>query len=116
MFRAHTSHCSYKSPINKSLKSPKLAVYITITIKDGAYQLPPPMFKLSDEHAYLLCKHLAISGRKNGKLSDKFVTAGEIQVGHTPTDPAPTLLCLWPPVHYRFQRLSYHILGGFEAS
>lgn len=74
--------------------------------KDEAYQPPSPHFKLSDEHAYLLYKHLSISALKNDKLSDDFIEVCEAHDGYTPTE--PVFSALGPPVH---RLKSYRILG-----
>lgn len=54
------------------------------TIKDGAYQRPPPNVKLPDGLAYLLFRHLSTSARKNDKLWEDFDAVWEIHGGHTP--------------------------------
>ncbi|OKP12582.1 hypothetical protein PENSUB_1675 [Penicillium subrubescens] len=83
---------SWKRALEKKSKARKiteeLPVSTSVSFTDSVYQIPPPGVKLSDEHVYLISKHLSINDRK-GKLPEDFNSGGDLLATHVPTDPAP---------------------------
>ncbi|GLI76059.1 hypothetical protein PoHVEF18_004327 [Penicillium ochrochloron] len=63
-FLMKTNPTSYalvcQSKLNENLGRGHLVVYTDIVLEDGRYQISPPGVKLSDEHVYMVTKHLLV--------------------------------------------------------